>query len=130
MNSVLKAGKKKMEPIGKPKLVDKTWGHEIWLANNENEDYCGKILHIDRFQNTSMHYHLLKHETFYVLEGKLHLELLNGETATSDQVVLEAGETFKINRGQAHKLAAYDVPVKVIETSTCHQDNDSYRVWK
>lgn len=119
-----------MEPVGKPKLVDKSWGHEIWLANNEQEDYCGKILHINANGSTSMHYHLLKHETFYVLEGTLRLELLDGQTAISNQVVLGVGETYEINRGQAHRLIARDDPVKIVETSTFHEDNDSYRVWR
>jgi len=119
-----------MEPVGKPKLVDKTWGHEAWLANNEQEDYCGKILHIDANQSTSMHYHLLKHETFYVLEGTLRLELLDGQTAISNQVVLGVGETYEINRGQAHRLIARDDAVKIVEISTFHEDNDSYRVWR
>ena len=29
-----------------------------------------------------------------------------------------------------HKLEAYDGPVKFIEISTFHEDNDSYRVYR
>ena len=32
-----------------PKKVEKEWGYEIWLANDEKEDYCGKILFIKDF---------------------------------------------------------------------------------
>ena len=53
----------------KPKEVEKCWGHEIWLANNKENDYCGKILFIKEGESTSMHYHENKHETFYVLSG-------------------------------------------------------------
>ena len=30
------------------KKVDKPWGYEIWMANNEANDYCGKILFIKK----------------------------------------------------------------------------------
>ena len=62
--------------ITKPKKVDKDWGFEIWLANNEKENYCGKILGIFEDKSTSMHYHVNKHETFYVLEGTLEVDML------------------------------------------------------
>ena len=34
--------------------VDKDWGYEIWLANNEKENYCGKILYINEGKSTSI----------------------------------------------------------------------------
>ena len=49
----------------KAKVVEKDWGREIWMANNQEEDYCGKILQINQGYNTSLHFHLEKHETFY-----------------------------------------------------------------
>ena len=51
-----------------PKKVDKDWGSELWLANNKEFDYCGKILTIKPGKGTSMHFHSNKHETFYILE--------------------------------------------------------------
>ena len=46
----------------KAKLVEKDWGHEIWMANNQSENYCGKILRINQGYNSSLHFHLDKHE--------------------------------------------------------------------
>ena len=46
------------------KVVGKSWGTEEWFANNEVENYCGKILTILEGESTSMHYHADKHETF------------------------------------------------------------------
>ena len=57
------------------KKVEKSWGHELWLANNEEHDYCGKILHINKGHKSSIHYHENKHETMYVLKGELELSL-------------------------------------------------------
>ena len=63
--------------IQKVKIVGKSWGKEEWFANNETEDYCGKVLTILKDQSTSMHYHADKHETFYVLEGTLQVDWID-----------------------------------------------------
>jgi len=47
--------------------VDKVWGEEIILVNNDK--YCGKFLLVDRDAEASYHYHKTKQETFYCLEG-------------------------------------------------------------
>ncbi len=118
-----------MLPVTKSKIIKKEWGGETWLANNEAENYCGKILHINCGQSTSMHYHLDKHETFYVLEGQLTLDLLDTRTTEKSRVLLEVGEGYEIKRGQPHQLRA-TIFTKVIEISTLHREEDSYRVWR
>ena len=57
------------------KKIKKDWGYELWLVNNKEEDYCGKILCINEGCKGSMHFHANKHETFYILEGKLKIEI-------------------------------------------------------
>ena len=37
-----------------PKKVQKQWGYELWLANNEENNYCGKILHVNSGHKLSM----------------------------------------------------------------------------
>lgn len=117
-----------MQPILAAPKVDKRWGHEIWMANNEKWDYCGKILFIRGGHSTSMHYHMDKHETFYVLEGSLELELLDTKNGEKSLVLLEVGDGYEIQRGQPHKLGA-SIDTKIIETSTFHRDEDSHRLW-
>ena len=54
--------------ITTPKRVDKTWGYELWIYNNI--EYCGKLLVFTKERNRfSMHYHLIKKESWYVQEG-------------------------------------------------------------
>jgi len=118
-----------MEPITKPKKVDKIWGHEIWLANNSDEDYCGKILHVNAGHGSSMHYHMNKHETFYVLKGELELELLDTRDGEKNLILLQEGDGYEIERGQPHQLNA-SVDTDIIEISTFHDDEDSYRLWR
>ena len=112
------------------KKVDKSWGYELWLANNEKENYCGKILYINSGYAGSMHFHSKKHETFYILEGTLKVDVLNPENAEKTTHLLEEGETFVLDRLTPHQLFATDKPVKFIEISTFHDDADSYRVWR
>ena len=47
-------------PSKKSKFVEKRWGSETWFANNEQHNYCGKILYIKKNCYSSMHYHLEK----------------------------------------------------------------------
>jgi len=118
-----------MQTAIKPKKVKKIWGHEIWLANNDPNDYCGKILHINAGQTTSMHYHMDKHETFYVLKGSLELELLDTRDGEKQLVCLEEGDGYEIERGQPHQLGA-SIDTDIIEISTFHRDEDSHRLWR
>ena len=113
---------------GKPKIVEKSWGRELWLANDMENDYCSKILEIRHSGSTHMHFHLLKHETFYVMSGSLYLSIIDTRDASTSELVIAEGQTIKIPRGQPHKLEARYQDVKVIETSTYHRDGDSYRV--
>jgi quercetin dioxygenase-like cupin family protein len=110
------------------KIVQKSWGQEIWMANNEKENYCGKILEILPGNSTSLHFHALKHETFYVLEGCLQVNTVNTQTTEVTENYIEEGESFSLNRFIPHKLIAGDNLVKFVEISTHHKDEDSYRV--
>jgi len=121
-----------MNAIGKAKKVNKEWGYELWLANEEKENYCGKILYVKPGHSSSMHYHAKKHETFYVLEGTLNVELIDTDTTEKKTLTLEVGDTYVIDRHKPHRLFPSDASngVKFIEVSTLHEDSDSYRVYR
>jgi quercetin dioxygenase-like cupin family protein len=116
--------------LGKPTKIEKPWGHEIWLVNNKEENYCGKILYIQEGCSTSMHFHAKKHESFYILKGDLQIDILDTFTTKIHSTILHEGEVFSLGRVTPHKLIAKDGPVKFAETSTYHEDSDSYRVWR
>jgi mannose-6-phosphate isomerase-like protein (cupin superfamily) len=119
-----------MDALSKPKIVNKEWGHEIWLVNNKYENYCGKILFIKKGHSTSMHFHAEKHESFYILEGQLDIDIIDTETTKKYEVALSQGEVFTLDRFMPHMLKAVVSDVKFIETSTYHKDSDSYRVYR
>ena len=115
----------------KAKKVDKSWGYEIHRVNNKEENYCSKILFIEKGKGTSMHYHLKKHETFYVREGMLFVTTIDPQTIESTVTALLPGECMEIPRGMAHQLSApEDEEVEFDETSTFDEVEDSYRVWR
>ncbi len=51
--------------IEKPKKVDKVWGHELWIYNDE--EYCGKLLVFeDAYSKFSMQKgHILTKKDFF-----------------------------------------------------------------
>jgi len=111
--------------------VSKDWGYELIRVNNKEEDYCSKILYIEKGKNTSMHYHLQKHETFYVRRGMLVINTIDPETTATTSTALSEGECMEIPRGIAHQLCATDEEdVEFDETSTYSDPSDSLRVWR
>lgn len=114
--------------------VDKVWGRECWIVNNEL--YCAKILHVCCARSSSLHYHKVKDETFHVLEGSCYLELrwLTGHKGvySAQQIYpLRKGDTIRLRPGTAHRFFCtpdMTLGCKVLETSTQHSDDDVVRL--
>jgi len=96
----------------------KVWGKEIWVANKT--DHCGKFLMLKKGYQCSMHYHKLKNETFYVLEGVVVIS-----TPTKD-LVLRKGDSIYLPKGTKHQFAAIE-EATIIEFSSRHREGDSFR---
>ena len=116
----------------KPKVcegckVPKGWGEEIIIENNEM--YCGKLLKFKKGCKFSMHYHLIKDETWYVDKGEFIYRWIDTETAETIEQKLKPGDVVRQRVGQPHQLIALTDGV-VFEVSTQHFDEDSYRVVK
>ena len=104
-------------------VVPKDWGHEEWIVNNAK--YCGKKLVFNTGCRCSLHYHKIKEETFYVVSGKVYVELVDGNKKINR--VMEPGDTQHIVPGLWHRITALQ-PSEVMEFSTFHMDEDSYRI--
>lgn len=98
---------------------DKLWGSELWIVNNEL--YCGKILTLREGYQCSLHYHKNKHETFYVLSGRVRMEF--GMQTT----ILLPGDSVVVPPLTPHRFAGL-MDSQIIEFSTHHEDDDSYRI--
>ena len=117
------------------KIVNKGWGYEIWIENNEL--YCGKLLHVLPGKFCSVHYHKNKKEIFYVISGVLNLQLsaslspADWESKSFETKLLTKGESLTIETYTAHRFTSdLHYACEFIEFSTHHADTDSYRIIK
>jgi mannose-6-phosphate isomerase-like protein (cupin superfamily) len=113
--------------------VIKKWGYELWIENNDL--YCGKHLHVLPNKWCSVHYHKIKHETFYVISGELklqfskELDLEIWEKSLVAEIIIPKGCSFVLEPMTAHRLVSnLNYPCDFIEISTHHDDLDSYRL--
>jgi mannose-6-phosphate isomerase-like protein (cupin superfamily) len=115
--------------ITKPKKVEKQWGHEIWIHNDSQ--YCGKLLVFPQKGNHfSMHYHMIKNETWYVQEGAFEFHWIDTQNAKLNKTVINKGDVVYIEKGKPHQLIAIEDNSVVFEVSTEHFDDDSYRIYR
>lgn len=104
-------------------FIEKSWGYENWLVNNEL--YCAKhlICYKDRWSSKGKyHYHKHKDETFFILMGRLLLDI---EGVEYD---LTKGDKKRIKPNERHRFKATTEYCKVLEVSTHHDESDSYRI--
>ena len=115
--------------IKPPKRVEKIWGYELWIHNDE--DYCGKSLVFPKKGNYfSMHYHLKKKETWYVQSGSFQFNWIDVEDGQHDSRIIKVGDSVLINRGLPHQLISLEDNSTIFEVSTEHFDEDSYRIYR
>jgi mannose-6-phosphate isomerase-like protein (cupin superfamily) len=107
--------------------IPKGWGHEIIIENNEK--YCGKVLVFNAGCKFSMHYHMIKDETWYVNKGEFIYRWIDTKTADIVEQMLVVGDVVRQRPGQPHQLIAV-TDGEIFEVSTQHFDEDSYRVTK
>lgn len=123
------------------KIVNKHWGHELWIADGVRTPYALKKILFKAGNRTSLQVHREKFETTYVLSGtgKLHRSkelfdidayLKNGMTEeevilferTFDVIDLYEGMAFDIKPGYVHRVVA-NTDLTFIEASTEHLDD-------
>jgi mannose-6-phosphate isomerase-like protein (cupin superfamily) len=115
--------------IQHPKRVDKKWGYELWVHNDT--DYCGKLLVFNNSGNKfSMHYHMIKDETWYVQKGAFQFDWIDTENGERCYTQIQEGDVIEIKKGLPHQLTALTEQATVFEVSTQHFDEDSYRIYR
>jgi mannose-6-phosphate isomerase-like protein (cupin superfamily) len=102
------------------RIIEKLWGHEEILADRFN--YCLKRLVLKPGFQSSLHYHRIKEESFYIESGICVLEL-SGESET-----LQPGDVRHIMFFQRHRFRAIGGPCLILEVSTHHDDEDVVRL--
>ena len=115
--------------IQHPKRVEKKWGYELWIHNDT--DYCGKLLIFSKSGNKfSMHYHMIKDETWYVQKGAFQFDWIDTENGERCYTQIQEGDVIEIKKGLPHQLTALTEEATIFEVSTQHFDEDSYRIYR
>lgn len=126
--------------------IQKGWGWEYLIENCV--DYCGKELVLYKDKKCSVHYHKVKKETFYVVSGKMYVDVydrpfeVEGENFGSatwklieeGELVMNCffmtvGDSLLIEPGTPHRFTGIADETRFIEFSTQHFEEDSYRIW-
>ena len=104
------------------KIVNKRWGTETWIVNDDNANYCVKRMVVYDGYQSSLHFHDIKDETFYVLSGTLMLNI-NGVMYR-----MEENDFRRIKPGSLHRFHSTGGPATFLECSTFHDDDDVVRL--
>lgn len=82
---------------------------EFWVANEE--EHCGKFLFLFENQACPAHHHKFKHETFFVVKGKVIMKL------NREGWVLGEGDFLAMPQGTVHYFQAVGGPALLLEVS-------------
>jgi mannose-6-phosphate isomerase-like protein (cupin superfamily) len=108
-------------------IFSKGWGYEVWVCNHEK--YCLKKLVFNDKAKFSMHYHLIKDETWYIEDGEYIFRWIDTTNANINEKILKKGDTVRIPPGMPHQIESIEKGT-ILEVSTEHFDYDNYRVFK
>lgn len=106
-------------------IIKKGWGCEKIIHNSDG--YCGKILCFDKNKKCSYHYHKKKTETFYCLGRVLVRFGYDDDYESSQERILNTGDTFHVPVGLRHQIQAID-DSQIFEFSSTDIQEDSIRV--
>jgi len=84
---------------------------EFWIANEVEQGYCGKFLFVFDGQTCPAHRHLKKHETFFVVKGRVRM------TLDATERVLNEGDIVPMPPGVQHSFTGLG-PALLLEAST------------
>lgn len=105
--------------------VQKVWGREIILTN---KSYCAKFMVLNAGFRCSLHRHLRKDETFFVLQGIIGVEW--GTNPALMHIEYKGpGDPLPLLPGTYHRFwQASDDQAIMLEVSSHHDDADVERL--
>jgi D-lyxose ketol-isomerase len=92
---------------------------EYWIANEATAGYCGKYLFVFDGQTCPLHRHRVKHETFFVVKGRLAVEY------DGQRLELVEGRVLPIEPWKYHSFTGIG-PTLLLELSMPCQVDDNY----
>ncbi|MEK7472908.1 MAG: cupin [Patescibacteria group bacterium] len=105
--------------------VEKPWGYELILTNENSKKITSKILHVNSGKRISLQYHDNKEEAITLISGSsiLHIENGLGEVV---KINMELNKGYLILPFQIHRFEAI-TDSQLIESSTAESGN-TYRL--
>lgn len=92
---------------------------EFWIANEAAAGYCGKYLFVFDGQSCPRHHHRTKHETFFLIRGRL-------EVSYGDKnLILNEGDRLPISPNVPHGFRGIG-PSLLLELSMPCQIDDNF----
>jgi len=92
---------------------------EYWIANEVAAGYCGKFLFLFDGQTCPKHHHREKHETFYIVKGRVRMDHAGGLRE------MGMGDVLPVACGQPHAFTGSG-PALVLEVSKPCVVDDNY----
>jgi len=92
---------------------------EFWIANEVDAGYCGKFLFVFDGQTCPLHHHGEKHETFYIVKGRVRMLWRDRE------LDLREGDVLPVAPGERHAFTGVG-PALVLEVSKPCVIDDNY----
>ena len=91
---------------------------EFNINNNVEQGYCGKFMFMFKGQNCPMHHHKVKHETFFIVKGKVEMELDGAKS------IMGIGDRMIVNQNAWHTFTALEDSL-ILESSKPDLVDDS-----
>ncbi len=92
---------------------------EYWIANDAAAGYCGKFLFVFDGQTCPKHHHREKHETFYIVKGRVLMEY------AGERREMGMGDVLPVACGQPHAFTGIG-PALLLEVSKPCVVDDNY----
>ena len=92
---------------------------EFVIVNEEDNNYCGKFLFVFKGQTCPAHHHKKKHETFFIVKGKVRMVVNKKER------ILEQGQILVMERGDTHSFTGL-TDALLLEVSNASTRGDSF----
>ena len=91
---------------------------EFNINNNVEQGYCGKFMFLFAGQTCPMHHHRIKHETFFIVKGKVNMEL------SGRLHILNQGDRLIVDQLARHRFTALEDSL-ILESSKPDLVDDS-----
>lgn len=104
-------------------FVPKPWGDLTIFS--ENARCSVRLVDLNKGARTSLHYHLLRNEVFFILDDKVRIQLWDR------YIVLRKHQAIRIPAGVPHSLICLEHPCRILEigTGNYEQRDDLVRVY-